>query len=274
MTCEVIQGNAVACVKNRIVLPSRFTCMIVDPPYSRHVHRNATSQSAKGGTRHRDLGFDHLSPELRRCIAYCAGQVERWSLVYSDIEGLHNWRKEMYELGSSYIRAMPWVRWSMPQLSGDRPPQGFELVTAYWGRERGRKSWNGPGNLTHLAHTCLRGEDKHKCEKPLDQALDLVSWFSNVGDSVLDPCAGSGTIGLACKLLNRGYVGIEIDPEWAESAKERIAESQILSDRDDESYERWKESQKAFLAGKEKRAAHTAKIRAKLDALKGERDGT
>jgi site-specific DNA-methyltransferase (adenine-specific) len=54
----------------------------------------------------------------------------------------------------------------------------------------------------------LRGEDKHKAEKPLDQALDLVEWFSDEGETVFDPFAGSGTIGLACRILGRSYLGI------------------------------------------------------------------
>ncbi len=123
----------------------------------------------------------------------------------------------------------------MPQLSGDRPPQGFEHVMVY--HPKGKKRWNGPGNLTHLAHLAMRGEDKHKCEKPLDQALDLVSWFTDAGDSVFDPFAGHATIGVACRLLGRHYVGFELDPVWAEKAQSRLANP--LTDRDLKRVERW-----------------------------------
>lgn len=51
--------------------------MIVDPPYSMHVHKSAVSQSVGGGSRQRDLGFDHLSPTLRRRIARFASLVKR-----------------------------------------------------------------------------------------------------------------------------------------------------------------------------------------------------
>lgn len=218
-------------------VPSRFEAMIADPPYSAHVHRHATSQSKKGGARHRDLGFDHLSEELRHAIACMAGKVSRWSLIYTDVEGLHEWRRATALAGAQYVRPVPWIRWSMPQLSGDRPPTGMEIVGLYWGSQKGRKSWNGPGNLTHLAHKCLRGEGKHKAEKPLDQALDLVEWFTRPGDHVLDPCAGAGTVGLACKILGRDYVGYEVSPKWADFAKARIAGP--LSPRDEERFRRW-----------------------------------
>jgi hypothetical protein len=161
--------------------------MIVDPPYSDHVHKSAVSQSPGRGVRKRDMGFDSLTPELAAYISNTAAKVKRWSLIYSDIEALTMWREMCIEAGATYIRATPWVRWSMPQLSGDRPPSGCEMISLFWGTQTGRKSWNGPGNLTHYDHKCLRGEDKHRAEKPLDQALDLVTWFTNERDNVYDP---------------------------------------------------------------------------------------
>jgi adenine-specific DNA methylase len=47
--------------------------MVVDPPYAAHVHKSAVSQSIGGGSRSRDLGFDYLSPVLRRRVARFAG---------------------------------------------------------------------------------------------------------------------------------------------------------------------------------------------------------
>jgi DNA modification methylase len=141
------------------------------------------------------------------------------------------------------------------------------LVVAY-GCGKGRKHWNGPGNLLSLTHTCLRGEGKHKTEKPLDQLLDLVSYFSDPGETVFDPCAGSGTTGLACKILERQFVGLEIQPEWVTFANARMANVNMLSERDQTRLEKWRVSQKAQAADKERLREHTAKIRAKADVAK------
>lgn len=240
-----------------------YDVIITDPPYSEHVHKNATSQSPGRGVRHRDLGFSHLDTSLRDYIAAATATAKRWSVIYSDVEATADWRIACVDSGATYIRAIPWCRWSSPQLSGDRPPQGCEMLSLFWGSQRGRKSWNGPGNLTHLAHKCLRGEGKHKTEKPLDQALDLVLWFSEPGETVYDPCAGSGTIGLACKILGREYIGYEIDAEWAVKATERIARD-TLSERDVERHARWVESQHAATVDAQRRWANTSKVRAKL----------
>lgn len=253
----------------RSYLPAPFDVLLVDPPYSAHVHERATSHAPKLGAQHRDLGFDHLSDHLRNVIAAHASQARKWGLIYCDAEGLSEWRRACVLAGASYIRAVPWVRWSMPQLSGDRPPQGFELVLCFWGTQKGRKSWNGPGNLTHLAHKCLRGKDKHKTEKPLGQALDLVSWFSNPGEVVFDPCAGSGTVGLACRLLDRSYVGLEIDLEWARRAEDRLS-GDLLKERDREQFEAWKERQ---IRAKEE-MARMASINARTRARNAKEKGT
>lgn len=246
--------------------------MIVDPPYSEKVHKSAVSVTGSGGelynTRKREFGFSHLDDDLRNWIATASANVKRWSLVYSDIESTHLFRDACQNQGATYIRTLAWIRWSMPQLSGDRPPSGREdllifhgappdpdkgypdwfasvedLALFYSKRTPGKKAWNGPGNLTHLEHKCLRGAGKHRAEKPLDQCLDLVEWFSDEGETILDPCAGSGTVGLACAILGRSYVGFELDPAWATFASQRIAaynSGQLLSERDQERLSRYR----------------------------------
>lgn len=243
---------------------STIDTMLVDPPYCEHVHKSATSQSPKGGTRHRHLGFDHLAEPLRAWIAKAAATVKKWSVVYSDIESINDWRAACLAAGATYIRPIPWIRWSMPQLSGDRPTTGCEMLTCYWGAQRGRKSWNGPGNLIvyrhedadappvdELVHKALRGDGKHKCEKPLDQMLDLVDWFSDPEDTVFDPCVGSGTTALACAILGRDFIGCELDADWTEKASERVAQYQDagkLSERDTERLRRYHDAKKARAA--------------------------
>jgi site-specific DNA-methyltransferase (adenine-specific) len=218
-----------------------FDSLITDPPYSEFVHKNATSNSPGKGVRKRDLGFSHLSNELRDAIHQHADKARKWSVIFTDVEGAHLWRQG-YRKPHRYIRTVPWIRWSMPQLSADRPPQVFEEIVL--GHHKSRPKFNGPGNFDYglyFEEKCLRGADKHKAEKPLDLCLRLVSYFSDEGDLVFDPCAGSGTFGLACKLLGRNYVGCEIDPRWFMFAQTRMKGA--LTNRDAERLARWEASQ-------------------------------
>ena len=43
--------------------------------------------------------------------------------------------------------------------------------------------------------------------------------------TIVDPFMGSGTTGLACKLLNRNFIGIEMDAEYYEIAQQRIRDA-------------------------------------------------
>lgn len=63
---------------------------------------------------------------------------------------------------------------------------------------------------------------KHPTIKPLNIIKNLIINSSNEGDIVLDCFLGSGTTAVACKELNRKYIGIEIDKEYYKIAEDRL----------------------------------------------------
>jgi site-specific DNA-methyltransferase (adenine-specific) len=68
-----------------------------------------------------------------------------------------------------------------------------------------------------------RDKDKlHPTQKPVALMEYFVKTYTNEGDTILDNCMGSGTTGVACKNLNRKFIGIEKDPSYFEIAKGRI----------------------------------------------------
>ena len=62
----------------------------------------------------------------------------------------------------------------------------------------------------------------HPTQKPLGLTEMLVKTYTNEGDLILDNCMGSGTTGVACKKLNRDFIGIELDEKYFKIAEERI----------------------------------------------------
>jgi site-specific DNA-methyltransferase (adenine-specific) len=62
----------------------------------------------------------------------------------------------------------------------------------------------------------------HPTQKPLPLFEYLIRTYTNEGDIVVDNCMGSGTTGVACKNLNRDFIGIELEPEYFQIATERI----------------------------------------------------
>lgn len=63
---------------------------------------------------------------------------------------------------------------------------------------------------------------KHRTSKPIKLMEFLLKYWSKEGDTILDPTMGSGTMGVACKNMNRNFIGIEMSEEFYNLAKERI----------------------------------------------------
>ncbi len=67
-----------------------------------------------------------------------------------------------------------------------------------------------------------RKQYDHPTIKDLGITKNLILNSTNEGDTVLDCFMGSGTTGVACKELNRNFIGIEIDNNYFKIAKDRI----------------------------------------------------
>lgn len=216
--------------------------VITDPPYSEHIHgsarrRNIThrDRGARYGadTRRKvDLGFTHLSDELRSAsAAEFARLASRWVLTFSDIESAPLWRESLEAAGLDYVRTGAWIKvGSTPQFSGDRPATGFETITIC--HPKGRKRWNGGGKHAVWSVPIVldrggTGERLHTTQKPLELMLALVDLFSDPGETILDAFGGSGTTAVAAKSLGRRCIVIEQDEGSCEVAAKRLAQDAL-----------------------------------------------
>ena len=71
-------------------------------------------------------------------------------------------------------------------------------------------------------NTTVQSSKLHPTMKSLEVMERLVRLLTNPGDTVLDPFMGSGTTGLACKNLKREFIGVELDENYFNIAKERL----------------------------------------------------
>lgn len=62
----------------------------------------------------------------------------------------------------------------------------------------------------------------HPTQKPVEACEYFIKTYTNEGDIVLDNCMGSGTTGVACKNLNRKFIGMELDEQYFDIARERV----------------------------------------------------
>ena len=70
----------------------------------------------------------------------------------------------------------------------------------------------------------------HPTQKPVALFEYLIKTYTNEGNIVLDNCIGSGTTAIACKRLNRRYIGFETSKEYCKIAKQRLEAEQTLWD--------------------------------------------
>lgn len=227
--------------------------VITDPPYGRDVYLRAarTTASDKGlsdyelkrrGQALKKMGageigaIDEILEPVGREIARL---VRRWAIVFSDAEMTHRWRAsltaEWSDLfgkeavhGMRYVRTGVWVKPdAMPQMTGDRPGTGFEPCTIT--HAPGSMCWNGGGSLAVWTHSTAKGDgrpDGHPCPKPLPLMTELVTLFTDEGETILDPFAGSGTTGVAAKLNGRKAILIEREEKYCEVAAKRLRETE------------------------------------------------
>ena len=80
--------------------------------------------------------------------------------------------------------------------------------------------YSPPLPTTMLEIKSTRG--KHSTEKPVALMEWVLKYYSKEGDVVLDNCMGSGSTAIACRNMNRNFIGIEKDPEIYEVAFNRI----------------------------------------------------
>ena len=75
---------------------------------------------------------------------------------------------------------------------------------------------------TIISFESFWAKDMHPTQKPVELMEYLIKTYTNENELVLDFTMGSGTTGVACKNLNRKFIGIEMDDTYFEIAKDRI----------------------------------------------------
>lgn len=201
--------------------------VITDPPYSEHVDGNSMrGRGHRAGGRKQALGFKPLTvSDMEACADRFARICKRWVLVFCAQEQVHEWRGALTSAGLEYVRCGVWVKENAtPQFTGDRPGQGFEAIVI--AHQPGRKRWNSGGKLgVWTSPTAYRDGDDivHTTQKPLSLMEALVRDFTDPGETILDPFAGSGTTGVACIRLGRNFIGFERDEKFHAAAMKRLA---------------------------------------------------
>lgn len=200
--------------------------IVTDPPYSEQTHagaRTARNYAFTSGDTDRPLiTFAPLDFE-GICEGLSLPDVRRWLVSFMD------WRHiariaEAPLPGYCFVRFGVWNKTNAaPQFTGDRPAQGWEGI-AIMHREGEKMRWNGGGSRA-VWTSAKEPNNEHETQKPIPLMRELVMLFTDEGETILDPFAGSGTTLRAAKDLGRKAIGIEIELKYCRIAAERMQQA-------------------------------------------------
>ena len=150
--------------------------------------------------------FSRILKDNSHCYIFCSFHYLTKFIDYA---------KEFFELKNILI----WEKnnHGSGDLKGNYAPK-YEFVLFL---TNGRRLLNGKRDCNILKYNKTNNK-LHPTQKPLDLLEFIINKSSNKNETILDCFMGSGTTGLACKNLNRDFIGIEIDKQYFDIAKQRI----------------------------------------------------
>ena len=100
-------------------------------------------------------------------------------------------------------------------MAGERPSHKKVTVQKYT---------NYPNDI--LKFDCV-SKPEHPTQKPLELLEYLIRTYTRENETVLDNCMGSGSTGVACVNTSRNFIGMELEEEYFNLAKERIENHEV-----------------------------------------------
>jgi hypothetical protein len=217
--------------------PDNIAALITDPPYSAKTEEGSRSSQgfksadrdkpAYSGAPEKNIDYGHITPADAQALAdKFAPIVNCWAVIFCD-HIAWQWHRDAWDSHGWYTFApVPWLkRNGAPRFQGDGPASMTEWIMV--ARPRGLPDSRFSRSGYYMTSIYRQGGDGrrragHKAECEL---VKLVKDYSEPGDLVCDPFAGTATVGGACIRLGRNYVGTEVDKETHAAGVVRLTEA-------------------------------------------------
>lgn len=203
-------------------------CIITDPPYnvSRETNFSTLSSASRNGM---DFGEWDKDFDITKFISYASPLLKENGniVIFNAWENLGD-IKHVCEENNIFIKRCLVLNKSNPAPFNRDRLFVNDVEFALWGVKNSKGSPTGwTFNRQDVFEKCcipatVQSSELHPTMKDLNVILRLVKILTNEGDVVLDCFMGSGTTGVACKMLQRSFIGIELDKRFFDIAQERL----------------------------------------------------
>lgn len=219
---KILQGDCLNLMKK---LPDHCIDLVVtDPPYDVHAGKGGGSFGNRSSFQEIEFmsnGFDEsVLDELIRVMkkiniyVFCSKKQIPMLIDY-----FHSIHKCNWEL-------LTWHKTNPVPACKNKYLSDTEYI--FFAREKGVKILGEYKTKKTYYVTPINAKEKklyhHPTVKPQEILKNLIINSSNEGDAVLDPFMGSGSTGVAALTIDRNFIGFEINEEYMNTAKQRIAE--------------------------------------------------
>jgi len=234
---EINRIHHQSCMDGLKHLPDEYVDLIfTDPPYYQY-----RAQNVQGLRNHKDVviefDFDEFKSEeeylqfmrevLAECFRVCKPGASGYLWCGDDFVSYLN--RMVEEVGFQFRKVIHWHKTNPFPAIHTRKMYANSMEMLVHFSKGSPKTWNHKHvNEMHnfiQAPICMGKErTKHKTQKPLRVCIPFIEISSNEGDLVLDPFMGSGSTAVAAKMLNRRFIGYELNEEFYQIANERLNE--------------------------------------------------
>lgn len=194
--------------------------ILTDPPYG--ISRELNCKNMRLGTTAKlNFNFGEWDALDTAWFDIACKKARGWLISFCAKKDVGYFWKRLEENGFVAIDVLVWQKPDPLPLNGKT-----KLLNAWEAAIIGKKP-NAPyyGHCVHniFKYQAPKGEDRiHPTQKPLGLIKRLIELTTKEQDFVLDPFVGSGTTAVACKMLNRRFIGFELSEEYCANAQKRI----------------------------------------------------
>lgn len=212
-------------IKNNIKVDMIFT----DPPYKLTKRGNGGNSGGMFQTKnvnngmvfsHNDLNIEDWLPKFYEVL-----KEDSHCYIMTNNKNITHYLSVIDKSKFQYIKCLIWVKDN--KIMGQTYMSQFEYIIML--RKGKYKKINncGTSDVLQIPNKKTKDENNktiHPTEKPIQLTNILIENSSNEKDIILDPFMGLGGCGISCKLLNRNFIGIEIDKKYFDYTLKRINE--------------------------------------------------